>query len=550
MAAIAAKPAVATAAPGKGGAEVGLAIAVVFVIGLLIVPLPGIMLDMLLVTSISLSLVDLLSALYTTNPLEFSSFPGLLLLLTLFRLALNVASTRLILTHGAAGHVIQAFGEFVGGHPAHFVERGATFFSQALDTGFDGDAARLSQQVEHVGLPKVDARLYAEGEAAADEAFEKRLLRQEDLVDDLHGRGLRQRIPGQQHLVPEQVDGQCRDPAGDRLRPDLAAGDGAFQDGRHHAGHDGQEIRVEVAELGRQPVHDVRADLVVSPCHPAQEGEDVTAQLAGVGDVVGDGDDAPAHRGEDQVGAVAPAAVQHLFAGPRPVGDALHRDVRVADRGQLLPGGLQDRVPVPVVHADRLFEVDILSGLRGADESRGVQERRQADQHDVHRRIGQERGPLHQVGRCRPELPGRRHGAGVMAGLLAQRAVPRVHHIPPGEGLGRVVRGASHAQRRQQPPLQYARPPLAGQPRHDRAEQPVREVRVVEGVQRRVRQLLRVQPGEQRVQGAPGRPLPPVPVRLPLYATDVPEQLAQADAAHRGARQVRLQRIVQREPAP
>ena len=115
MAAIAAKPIVATAAPSKGNAEVGLAVAVVFVIGLLIVPLPGVMLDMLLVTSISLSLVVLLSALYTTNPLEFSSFPGLLLLLTLFRLALNVASTRLILTHGEAGHVIQAFGEFVIG---------------------------------------------------------------------------------------------------------------------------------------------------------------------------------------------------------------------------------------------------------------------------------------------------------------------------------------------------------------------------------------------------------------------------------------------------
>jgi flagellar biosynthesis protein FlhA len=115
MAAVAANPAVMTAAPGKGNAEVGLAVAVVFVIGLLIVPLPGVVLDMLLVTSISLSLVVLLSTLYTTNPLEFSSFPGLLLLLTLFRLALNVASTRLILTHGEAGHVIQAFGEFVIG---------------------------------------------------------------------------------------------------------------------------------------------------------------------------------------------------------------------------------------------------------------------------------------------------------------------------------------------------------------------------------------------------------------------------------------------------
>ncbi len=99
----------------KGGAEIGLAIAVVFIIALLIVPLPTILLDLFLVTSISLSLVVLLSALYTTNALEFSAFPAILLLLTLFRLSLNVAGTRLILTHGEAGHVIQAFGEFVIG---------------------------------------------------------------------------------------------------------------------------------------------------------------------------------------------------------------------------------------------------------------------------------------------------------------------------------------------------------------------------------------------------------------------------------------------------
>ena len=101
--------------PSKGFAEVGLAVAVMFVIAVLIVPLPGVLLDLFLVTSISLSLVVLLSALYTTNPLDFSSFPSLLLLLTLFRLSLNVASTRLILTHGEAGRVIQAFGEFVIG---------------------------------------------------------------------------------------------------------------------------------------------------------------------------------------------------------------------------------------------------------------------------------------------------------------------------------------------------------------------------------------------------------------------------------------------------
>jgi flagellar biosynthesis protein FlhA len=96
-------------------AELGLAIAVVFVIALLIVPLPPLVLDLFLAASIGLSLVVLLTAIQTTDALQFSSFPALLLLLTLFRLALNVSSTRLILTHGEAGHVIQAFGEFVIG---------------------------------------------------------------------------------------------------------------------------------------------------------------------------------------------------------------------------------------------------------------------------------------------------------------------------------------------------------------------------------------------------------------------------------------------------
>src|SRR4051812_39351017 len=97
------------------GAEAILALAVVFIVALLMVPLPGVMLDMFLALSIGSSLVVLLVALNTTDPLEFSSFPSLLLLLTLFRLALNVCSTRLILSEGHAGSVIQAFGEFVIG---------------------------------------------------------------------------------------------------------------------------------------------------------------------------------------------------------------------------------------------------------------------------------------------------------------------------------------------------------------------------------------------------------------------------------------------------
>ncbi len=100
---------------GRRNAEVGLALAVLAIIALLMVPLPGVLLDLFLATSIGMSLVVLLVALYTTDPLEFRGFPSLLLLLTLFRLALNVCSTRLILSQGHAGAVIQSFGEFVIG---------------------------------------------------------------------------------------------------------------------------------------------------------------------------------------------------------------------------------------------------------------------------------------------------------------------------------------------------------------------------------------------------------------------------------------------------
>ena len=99
----------------KKRAELGLAIAVVFVIALIVVPLPPMLLDLCLAASIGLSLVVLLVSLYTTNPLDFSGFPALLLLLTLFRIGLNVSSTRLILTHGHAGNIIQAFGDLVVG---------------------------------------------------------------------------------------------------------------------------------------------------------------------------------------------------------------------------------------------------------------------------------------------------------------------------------------------------------------------------------------------------------------------------------------------------
>jgi flagellar biosynthesis protein FlhA len=94
--------------------------AVMAVVLLMIVPLPPILLDLLLSIDIGLAVVLLLTAIYVRTPTEFSVFPSLLLLLTLIRLSLNVASTRLVLMHGqdgveSAGHVIMAFGQFVVG---------------------------------------------------------------------------------------------------------------------------------------------------------------------------------------------------------------------------------------------------------------------------------------------------------------------------------------------------------------------------------------------------------------------------------------------------
>jgi flagellar biosynthesis protein FlhA len=80
---------------------------------LLILPVPPVLLDLLLTVSIALSLLILLVILYVKEPADFSGFPTLLLFVTLFRLALNVASTRLILLDGYAGHIIEAFGNFV-----------------------------------------------------------------------------------------------------------------------------------------------------------------------------------------------------------------------------------------------------------------------------------------------------------------------------------------------------------------------------------------------------------------------------------------------------
>jgi len=121
-------PLTASGAPAKmfagfslaGVSELGVPIAVLAIVVALITPLPGFILDFLIVIDIMMSVIVMMVAMYIARPVDFSVFPTTLLLLTLFRLALNISSSRLILLNGntgtsAAGTVIEAFGNFVVG---------------------------------------------------------------------------------------------------------------------------------------------------------------------------------------------------------------------------------------------------------------------------------------------------------------------------------------------------------------------------------------------------------------------------------------------------
>ncbi|MGD8777621.1 MAG: flagellar biosynthesis protein FlhA [Ignavibacteria bacterium] len=95
--------------------DILLAFGIIFILGLMIIPLPAFFLDFLLAINISLAILILIVSLYISSPLDISIFPGLLLVLTLFRLSLNISSTKLILLNGYAGKVIETFGQFVVG---------------------------------------------------------------------------------------------------------------------------------------------------------------------------------------------------------------------------------------------------------------------------------------------------------------------------------------------------------------------------------------------------------------------------------------------------
>jgi flagellar biosynthesis protein FlhA len=141
-------------------------IAVIAVVLLMIVPLPPFLLDLLLSVDIALAVVLLLTAIYVRQPVEFSVFPSLLLLLTLVRLSLNVASTRLVLLHGAegvdaAGSVIMSFGQFVVG--GNFVV-GAVIFVLLIVIQFlviNHGAVRISEVTARFTLDAMPGRQMA-----------------------------------------------------------------------------------------------------------------------------------------------------------------------------------------------------------------------------------------------------------------------------------------------------------------------------------------------------------------------------------------------------
>src|SRR5215475_1933733 len=100
--------------------DLALAIGIMAILVVLLLPLPPWLLDFSLAMSLSFSILILMTAVFIQKPLEFSAFPTVLLITTMMRLALNLASTRLILSHGnegtsASGYVIEAFGNFVMG---------------------------------------------------------------------------------------------------------------------------------------------------------------------------------------------------------------------------------------------------------------------------------------------------------------------------------------------------------------------------------------------------------------------------------------------------
>ena len=175
--------------------DIVLAIGLVVIVCMMVIPLPAPVLDILLTVNISLAVVILLVCLYTQEPLDYSSFPTVLLIATLFRLGLNVSSTRLILLQGQAGNVISSFGQFVVG--GNYVV-GAVIFCILVLINFmviTGGATRVAEVSARFTLDKmpgkqlsIDADLNS-GLIDEDQAKERRrkLERETDFYGTMDG---------------------------------------------------------------------------------------------------------------------------------------------------------------------------------------------------------------------------------------------------------------------------------------------------------------------------------------------------------------------------
>ena len=175
--------------------DIVLAIGLVTIILMMVIPIPAQLLDLLLTINISLSVLVLLVCLYTKEPLEYSSFPTILLIATLFRLGLNVTSTRLILLYANAGDVITSFGQFVIG--GNYVVGAVIFIILVIInfmviTGGAGRVAEVSARFTLDAMPgkqlSIDADLNS-GLIDEEEAKKRRknLLREADFYGTMDG---------------------------------------------------------------------------------------------------------------------------------------------------------------------------------------------------------------------------------------------------------------------------------------------------------------------------------------------------------------------------
>lgn len=95
--------------------DLGLGVLMLSIIIFLIIPIPAFLLDFMQAMNLAIAMIIMFTAMFSREALEMSSFPTILLLMTIFRISLNLSSTRMILLNGKAGNVVEVFGDFVGG---------------------------------------------------------------------------------------------------------------------------------------------------------------------------------------------------------------------------------------------------------------------------------------------------------------------------------------------------------------------------------------------------------------------------------------------------